>query len=336
MSTANPSPSHLLFFGTSAFAVPALERLAADPRFTVTAVVTQPDRPVGRHAEVLASPVKQAAEKLGLRVLQPESLKTDEAYDLLKNYPADAYVVASYGQIIPQRVLDLPTKGAINIHGSILPAYRGASPIAAAIANGDKETGVTIMVMDALMDHGPTLAFTAEPINPDDTTKTLEPRLAKLGADLLPDVLEKYVLGDLKATEQDHAKATMVKLLKREDGKLDPTTQTAEQMERLVRAYNPWPGTYIDLNGKRLKVLSASVASSVIASSSDERGNLTPHPPTIRDTRYAIRTAVDASPALIGADGQALVLTRVQPEGKKEMTGEEFLRGNKNWSEHHS
>ncbi len=317
------SPFRLVFFGTSAFAVPILERLAKDARFEVTAVVTQPDRPVGRHAEVMASPIKQAALKLGLPVLQPESVKTDEGFALLEQHPADAYVVASYGQIIPQRVLDLPKHGAINVHGSILPAYRGASPIAAAIANGDKETGVTIMLMDAKMDHGPTLAFATEPIASDDTTKTLEPRLSKLGANTLPDVLEKYLKGELKATEQDHDKATMVKLLKREDGKFEPATQTAEQMERLVRAYEPWPGTYLEIEGKRLKVLSTSV---IPTDESARSGGI----PSNR------RAIIDGSPAIVCFDGSVLKLTRVQPEGKKEMTGEEFLRGNKNWSEHHS
>jgi methionyl-tRNA formyltransferase len=309
------SPFRLVYFGTSAFAVPILERLAKDARFEVTAVVTQPDRPVGRHAEVMASPIKQAALKLGLPVLQPESVKTDEAFALLEQHPADAYVVASYGQIIPQRVLDLPKHGAINVHGSILPAYRGASPIAAAIANGDKATGVTIMLMDAKMDHGPTLAFATEPITSDDTTKTLEPRLSKLGADTLPDVLEKYLKGEQQATEQDHDKATMVKLLKREDGKLDPLTQTAEQMERLVRAYEPWPGTYLEIEGKRLKVLSAVTAANY---DSQIKGD-------------ASRVIFSGKPAMRAVDGKIIVFNCVQPEGKKKMSGEEFLRGTREW-----
>jgi methionyl-tRNA formyltransferase len=317
------SPFRLIFFGTSGFAVPILERLAKDTRFEVTAVVTQPDRPVGRHAEVMASPIKQAALKLGLPVLQPESVKTDEAFALLEQHPADVYVVASYGQIIPQRVLDLPKHGAINVHGSILPAYRGASPIAAAIANGDASTGITIMLMDAKMDHGPTLGWSHELILPEDTTRTLEPRLAERGADLLPIVLEEYLNGERQPTEQNHEKATFVKLLKREDGKLDPLTQTAEQMERLVRAYEPWPGTYLEIEGKRLKIFEASVVPllSSRAEQQQSRGiSSTPH------------TVIDGSPAIVCFDGSTLKLLRVQPEGKKEMSGEEFLRGMKNWA----
>ncbi len=291
----------ILFFGTSPFAVPILERLAKDPRFEIKAVVTQPDRPVGRHALLKAPPVKEAAERLSIPVLQFESVKSPAAFSSLTTLGATACVVASFGQIISTQLLDAFPHGMVNVHASLLPKYRGASPIAASIAAGDAETGITIMKMDAQMDHGPTLAYAHEQIRSDDTTPMLEDRLAALGAETLPDVLIKYLDGQLAPTEQDHAHATGVQLLSRDDGRLDPTTQSAETMERLVRAYTPWPGTYIEKNGKRLKVLEARLANE-------------PGYPTVN-----------------GVDGQTLCLMNVQPEGKPPMDGAAFLRGNKDW-----
>ncbi|MCR4256829.1 MAG: methionyl-tRNA formyltransferase, partial [Candidatus Uhrbacteria bacterium] len=205
----------VVFYGTSPFTVPSLEALARDGRFEIVCVITQPDRPAGRKGELAKPAIKLAAERLALRVEQPESLKTDESYALLKSIGGELGVVASYGQIIPQPVLDLYSKGMINVHASLLPDYRGASPINASIRDGREETGVTIMVMDAKMDHGPILAMAAEPIREDDTTVTLTPRLADLGASLLLATLPGYLDGSIRPVEQDHAKATFVKLLSR-------------------------------------------------------------------------------------------------------------------------
>ncbi|MDO8583604.1 MAG: methionyl-tRNA formyltransferase [bacterium] len=297
----------LLFFGTSSFAVPSLKALAKDPRFSILAVVTQPDRPVGRHAELQAPPVKEAATELGLPVVQFETVKSDEAFETLKNYGADIAVVASFGQIIPERVLTLTKLGMINVHASILPNYRGASPINEAIKQGDQETGVTIMKMDALLDHGPILKIATEPIHENDTTATLEPRLAKLGADILPDTLVELAEGKLEPVEQDHDKATKVKLLKREDGKID-WTRPAQEIERTVRAYQPWPGTFTEWNGKRLKILSAKIGSP----SDKPAGSL---------------TTDDGYPAIVCGDNTALQLIELQPEGKQAMDGKAFLAG---------
>lgn len=285
----------LVFYGTSPFAVPSLEALAADGRFEILAVVTQPDRPAGRKGELKKPEVKIYAEKLGLPILQPASIKTDEAFDALKKFEADAAVVASYGQILPQRVLDLYPKNMINVHASLLPEYRGASPINAAIRDGRDKTGVSIMLMDAKMDHGPVLKMAEEPIEPADTTATLTPRLAELGANILPDVLADYLDGRIEPQEQAHDRATFVKILNREDGLLDPA-KPAVELERLVRAMDPWPGTYVEHDGKRLKVLKAKVGT------------------------------VDGYPEIQTVDGK-LSLISVQPEGKKPMDGAAFKRG---------
>lgn len=286
----------VVFYGTSLFAVPSLEALAADGRFEILGVVTQPDRPAGRKSELQKPAVKIAAEKLGLAVLQPERVKTDEAYEALKALGGEAAVVASYGQILPQRVLDLYPKGMINAHASLLPEYRGASPINAAIRDGRDKTGITVMLMDAQMDHGAILSKVEEPIKQDDTTATLTTRLAELGAKTLPSVLVDYFEGKIKPVEQEHEKATFVKILNREDGKLDGLANAVE-MERLVRAMDPWPGTFIAFDGKRLKVLKAR---------------------TGRTEGY---------PVIQAADGSELTLLTVQPEGKKPMNGADFLRG---------
>jgi methionyl-tRNA formyltransferase len=306
-------PYRLHFYGTSAFAVPILERLHSDDRFEVTLVVTQPDRPVGRHATLEAPPIKKTALAHGLTNLhQPEKVKSDEFFAYIQTQPADVAVVASFGQIIPDRVLSFYPHGMVNVHASLLPKYRGASPIAAVIREGETKTGVTIMKMDALMDHGPVLSMAELDIRPDDTTPTLEARLATLGAEHLPDILFDYLEGKRLPVEQDHAAATKIKLLTREDGELKPAEHTAEQMERLVRAYSPWPGTFLAVDGKRLKVLKTEVGeASTLAAGS-----------RVNDRQV---------PAIVGSNGKTLHLLTVQPEGKSAMEGKAFLNGVKNW-----
>lgn len=313
--TEKPMSIHLLFFGTSSFAVPSLKALANDPRFSILAVVTQPDRPVGRHAELQAPPAKKTAHELGLPVVQFETVKNDEAYEALLKYGsasspqsgADIAVVASFGQIIPERVLTLTKHGMINVHASILPKYRGASPINEAIKQGDTETGVTIMKMDARLDHGPILKIATEPIREDETTATLEPRLAKLGADMLTDTIADYIAGKIQPTEQNHDAATKVNLLKREDGKID-WTRPAQEIERIVRAYDPWPGTFTIIDGKRVKILATKI------------GGTSEKLPTSPVTD-------DGYPAIVCGDKKIVRLIKVQPEGKQPMDGKAFLAG---------
>jgi methionyl-tRNA formyltransferase len=306
------NPLRLVFYGTSDFAVPILDRLFHDGRFNIQAVVTQPDRPAGRHQQLEPSPIKKKAQELGLPVLQFEKIKSDEAFETLKGLKAEVAVVASFGQIIPQRILDVYPHGMVNVHASLLPKYRGASPIAAAIKEGEDESGVSIMLMDALMDHGPILAKASEPIQPTDNTPSLSARLATLGADILPNILEGYVKGEIKPQEQDHAQATSVKLLSREDGWIKPAEQTAEEIERMVRAYHPWPGTFLELDGSRLKVHAATVAPS---------SSLPPNTRSIENKK----------PAVACKHGSLLILEQVQPEGKKPLDGVAFLHGYKLW-----
>lgn len=298
----------ILFFGTSSFAVPSLRALHSDARFELIGVVTQPDRPVGRKGELQAPPIKTSALELNVPVYQYETVKDPAVIEELRAMHPDALVVVSFGQIIPQALLDSAPHGAVNVHGSILPMYRGASPIHAAIAAGDTETGVTIMKMDAKMDHGPLLHIVHANIEDDETTPHLHDRLAELGAQKLPDILAAYLEGTLVAQEQDHTHATYVKLLSREDGKLQPTTQSAAQMERLVRAYTPWPGTSLPTPVGVCKILQASI------------GGASSQPPGAFCTDNNL-------PSVVAQDGRILHFTELQPEGKKPMDGATFLRG---------
>lgn len=292
----------LLFFGTSSIAVPALRALAKDERFEIVGVVTQPDRPVGRKGELQSPPVKTVAEELNVPVFQFESVKSEEAYLSFSVTGFQAAVVVSFGQIIPQTVLDLAPNKFVNIHASLLPKYRGSCPINMVIANGETETGVTLMVVDAKMDHGPIISIEKTPITKNDDAISLGERVGEIGATLLIRDLQGYLTGVIPAKEQDHDQATVVSMLKREDGYLDPTAMTAEEMERHIRAFRPWPGTSIALaDGKRLKVLEAE----------------------IREAKD------DKLPCLTGKDGKILALITVQPEGKSAMKGEDFLRGYK-------
>lgn len=292
--------TRLVFFGTSSFALPSLEALAKDPSFEIVGVVTQPDRPAGRHGTLTAPPIKLLAQTLHLPIFQFEQVKSEEAFQLLSTLQADVAVIVSFGQIIPQRVLDLYPRSALNVHPSLLPAYRGAIPMTAAIRDGLTETGITVMLMDALMDHGPILAQTTVEVLPIDTTETITERLGKLSAAFLMPTLHSWLDGKIVPQPQPHDQATFVKLLSREDGKLD-LSRSAAELERLVRAYTPWPGTFIEYQGKRLKILRAHVAASTDKNS------------------FTISCGNDS----------LLALDEVQPEGKKPMSGEAFLRGNK-------
>lgn len=288
----------VLFFGTSSFAVPALETLAHDPRFSIVGVITQPDRPSGRHAVLTPSPVKECALHLATPLFQFERIKSEEAFEALRVIDADVGVVASFGQIIPDRILSIPHHSCLNIHGSLLPKYRGASPVAGSILAGDTETGITIILMDALMDHGPILSTAKEPIHPEDTTKSLLERLALLGATTLPSVITAYTEGSLRPIPQAHEQATVVSLLTRESGHVTQA-MSASTIERMIRAYTPWPGVYTLMNGKRVKLLRARVTN---APSSE----------------HLVVACVDKT---------FLHILDVQPEGKSPMSGKAFLHG---------
>jgi methionyl-tRNA formyltransferase len=296
--------TRIIFMGTPDFAVPSLKRLIADHE--VMGVVTQPDRPVGRKQVLQPPPVKQVALENNIPVFQPEKLRRREAIDPLKAMGTpDVYIVAAFGQILPQDVLDIPPHGSINVHASLLPRWRGASPIQTAIRAGDDETGVTLMQMDAGLDTGPMLAKRALSIAPDDTGASLHDKLAVVGADLLAEALPGILNGDIQPQPQDDALATLAPQITKQEGAID-WSQSADSIERLVRAFTPWPGTYTTWNGKRLKILSGSVVS----------GSATPGTVTDRGGVVAIGT------------GAALYApTQVQLAGSKAVPIEDFVNG---------
>ena len=300
-------PVRTVYLGSGAFGVPALRRLAQHPSVKLVGVVTAPPRPVGRRQVPTPTPIGVLAAELGLEpVLTPARLRAPGAIaEILALEPALA-VLADYGQIVPPALLDLP-HGALNLHPSSLPRWRGAAPIPATILAGDRETAVTLMRMDTGVDTGPVLARVEVPLEGDERAPDLESRLAEIAADLLARSLGPWLRGELQAMPQATDGATLTRPLRREDGRLDPTLPAAA-LERQVRAYLPWPGTFVELDGQRLVVSAASVGRS---EPSDVPGVLVRHGPR---------------PALATADGR-LVLERVTPEGKPPMAGEDWLRG---------
>jgi len=293
--------------GSPDFAVPSLEALAA--RYPVIGAVTQPDRPAGRGRTLVPPAVKLAAQALGLSLIQPERLRAPEAMEQLRAWAPDVIVVAAFGQILRPDVLDLPKFGCVNIHASLLPRWRGAAPIQAAILAGDAETGVTIMKMDAGVDTGPMLSLRAIPISLDDTAGTLFKKLAQLGADLLLETLPGYLGGEIQPKPQDDSQATYAPMLKKEDGLLD-FNRPAEELARRVRAMNPWPGAFMLWQDAPLKIQRAHVVA-VKAESG----------------KHLVHQGL---PAIGTADG-LLVFDEVQPAGKKPMPGKAFLAGARDW-----
>ncbi len=297
--------TRVAFMGSPGFAVPSLRALAAAGANVVVAL-SQPDRPSGRGGRVQPPPVKLAALELGVSVLQPVSLREEGIQGQLRSIEADVFVVAAYGKILPQAVLDIPPHGCLNVHASLLPRWRGASPITAAILAGDPVTGVSIMKLVRRMDAGPVISHVETPVLQGDTTGSLEPRLAQLGADELVRVLPGWLLGERRAVPQDESAATYCGLVSKNDGHLR-ATMSPEEAERAVRAYNPWPGAFVTYRSERLAIWRARVE---VAE--------TPRPGT---------TAVlDRSPAVAFTHGW-LVLEEVQRPGGKRLTGEQFLAG---------
>ena len=297
--------------GSPDFAAFALSTLAQE--FNVVGIVTQPNRRAGRGKKTVSPPVKILADELEIPSIQPHRLRDENAMDALRRFAPDLIVVAAYGQILRPNVLQLPHYGCINIHGSLLPRWRGAAPIQAAILAGDAETGITIMKMDEGVDTGPVLSHRALPIAEDDTGETLFEKLAPLGAELLVETLPKYLSGEIQPQPQPKEGATYAKMLKKEDGRLD-FSQTAEELERRVRAFFPWPGTFFEWNGAPLKV---------------HRAHVDPK----KSPGISSKLKVTGVPAIGTAEG-ILVLDQVQPAGKKSMPGKSFLAGGRDWEDH--
>ena len=250
--------ARVVFMGTPEFALPSLHALLL--AHDVVAVVTQPDRPSGRSKRIRQSPVKQLALDAGIPVLQPGRLRDDKsAISALAAYHADVFVVAAFGQILPQIVLDLPDKGVVNVHASLLPRWRGAAPIQAAIRAGDEQSGATIMLLDAGLDTGPMLAKRAIVLAADETGGTLHNKLATLGADLLADTLPAWLGGEIQPQAQDDSLATYAPQIKKQAGEID-WSQSADEIERMARAYQPWPRAHTHWQGAQLTI-EAGIAS---------------------------------------------------------------------------
>jgi methionyl-tRNA formyltransferase len=298
----------VVFMGSPAFAIPSLDAAVAE--FEVVGVVTQPDRQSGRGRKLSVSAVKAAAEAHGLPVFQPARIRLPEAVEQLREWKADLFVVAAFGQILSQEVLDLPAHGCVNVHASLLPRWRGAAPIQQAILHGDRQTGVTIMKMDAGMDTGPILAQAAVAIAPEHTGGSLSERLADLGAHLLVETIPGYLSGRILPAQQPGTGETYAPRLKKNDGQL-AFDRDAAALERSVRAFYPWPGAFFDLRGARIKVLRAEARPGAVVPGK--------------------RTVVDGFPAIGTASG-TLVLLEVQPDGKKAMPGDAFLLGARDWA----
>ena len=299
--------ARIVFMGTPDFAVPSLQALIASQ--SVVGVVTQPDRPAGRGRKLQPPPVKTAAQAAGIPVYQPKSLRTEEAAELLKEWQPDMIVVAAFGQILRPNVLEIPSKGCLNVHASLLPRWRGAAPIQHAILAGDAETGVSLMQMEAGLDTGPVFMHQTIPITADDTAGTLHDRLADLGGRMLEKYLNDILGGGLSAKAQKEAYATYAPMIKKEDGSINWSQDSAE-IGRLIRAMTPWPSAFTSWQGQTLKVLAARPISYI---------QLPGGPP---GTVVAYKNS-----AMILAGEGGLQLFEVQLAGKRAMEIEEFLRG---------
>ena len=311
----------IIYMGTPQFAIPALEALITGSKsgqvleegYEIVTVITRPDKPSGRGKEIVYSPVKQFALSQGISVWQPGSLKRQENIEALAAYHADLFIVAAFGQILPQAVLDLPRYGTLNIHASLLPKYRGVSPIFESILQGDTETGVTIMLIDAGVDTGPILLQRVIPIAEDDTTGSLTAKLAVLGASALIETLPLWVQGKIMPQPQDDRFASHTHMLSKEDGRID-WSRPADVLARTVRAFTPWPGAYTHWGDRLLKIISA-------------------HAVQFTDTLEGRIGTVGLSKengkqTLTVTTGNGLLaIEKLQLEGKKVMNASEFLRG---------
>jgi methionyl-tRNA formyltransferase len=301
------SPWRIIFYGSPTFAIPSLEQLLQGPD-EVVAVVTQPDRAKGRGRKVIPCPVKELALRHGLTVLQPEKVREEGFQKKIEDLQPELFVVVAYGQILPKSLLQIPQYGAVNVHASLLPKYRGAAPIAWAVLKGERLTGVTTMVMDEGMDTGDILLQAELPIGGEQTNETLRDQLALLGAQLLTKTLREMKAGNLRPVPQDHSKATYAPPLKKEDGRID-WNKEAKEIDRRVRALNPWPGTFTQWNGQLLKVFKGE------AREGTSRG------------KAGMVSWVGSDFIEVETGKDSFLIKEVQLEGKKRMSVREFLAG---------
>ena len=294
--------------GSPDFALPSLESLSK--RFDLVGVFTQPDKPSGRGKVITQPPVKELATSLGLPIFQPFTFKDKAVPSLINDLKPDLIVVVAYGKLLPPQILDIPRMGCINVHASLLPRWRGASPIQAAILHGDPETGITIMKLGEGLDDGPILVQKKSRIFPDDTAGALSERLAIEGADLLLDSLPKYIEGKITLIKQDESRVTIASRIKKEDGLLD-FSLSAVELSRHVRAFSPWPGAFFNHQDQPIRVVKARVANA----STLKQGEL---------------GKIEDYPAIGTLKGD-LVILELQVPGKIRVSGADFLRGARNW-----
>lgn len=301
----------IVFFGTSEFAVPALKSLV-NFGYKISAVITQPEKPVGRARVILPSPIKKVALELNISVLEPHNLKNDEEFfKYFESLAPDVCVVAAYGKIIPSKYLEVPEYGFLNIHPSSLPKYRGPSPIQTAILKGDKEAAVVIIKIDEEMDHGPLLAITNYQLPITKNYKEVEQDLAKLGAELLIDTLPKYLNDEIKLTEQNHSEATYTKKFERPNGQID-WNNTAEEIYNLVRALNPEPGTWTKWKDKTLNLIEVEILHNEV------------------ELNYEPGAVVSVNNQIAVATKKCyLILKQIQLEGGKKMDVQAFINGHR-------
>ena len=301
----------VIFMGTPDFALPALKSLVDDSEFEILGVVTQPDKKIGRKQEITPPPVKVLADRYKLPTLQPDKVRDNQQFQkLLQGLTPDFLVVVAYGQILPRAILDIPKYGAINVHASLLPLYRGASPIESALLHGDKETGITIMKIEEKLDSGAILHVEKLPIESKDNADTLTIKLSFLGGLTLPHVLKEIVDGALPGIPQNERLATSCHKIKKDDGLVELNKLTAPEIQNRIRAFTPWPSCFLIIDGKRFKLLEAEI---------DMTQNIKPGQ-TIE---------LEKNTVALGTKKGLLIPLKVQLEGKKPMTIQEFLPGNR-------
>jgi len=304
----------VIYMGTPAAVIPALERLCEMPEVEVVAAVTPPDRERGRGRRSEPPPVKEAALRLGIPVLQPDSLRSQSAQNGLAELEPDVIVVAAYGKLLPAQVLDLPPNGCLNLHPSLLPRHRGPSPVATAILEGDETTGVSLMLLDEGMDTGPVIDQHLYTMTGEESAGELTGTLFDMGAELLAQNIGPWTRGELQAQPQDNALATVTRKLERTDGLTD-WTLPAETLARRCRAYSPWPGLYTEWKGKALKLLEISLLPDSVS------------PELVEGRPGQVLSAIPATAAAVATGNGLLGLSRLQLEGRRAVTAREFLAG---------
>jgi methionyl-tRNA formyltransferase len=298
-----------VFMGTPKFAVPFFKKLSQLDYLDVVAVITQPDKEVGRKKTITPPEIKTTAEELNIKVLQPKSIRDETFLVELSEIKPDLIFVVAYGKILPKKILDLPRFGCINIHGSLLPKYRGASPIQSVILSGEKETGIAIMKMDEGMDTGDVIYQESLKIEKNETYETLSDRLSAFGAEIMPKYLKKYLNGEITPTKQDSSKATSCKTINKEDGLID-FNKSATEIERMLRAYTPWPGIYLQNQGKKTQIIELEAV--------ENQPDLTKQ----QGEFYVIDRKL-----YLNCFNSAINIIKLKPEGKNEMSARDFING---------